>query len=96
MTTNTPNCEYCDDRPKMVGSIACATCSAEYHPDEVGTYEVFHATTYGHDLELDEYGEQRYPDGWYWWACAPGCLPDGEPQGPFETEADASADAKGN
>jgi hypothetical protein len=24
--------------------------------------------------------------GWYWWACFPGCLPDGEPAGPFETE----------
>lgn len=27
--------------------------------------------------------------GWYWWACCPGCLPDGEPQGPYETEAEA-------
>jgi hypothetical protein len=24
--------------------------------------------------------------GWYWWACFPGCLPDGEPMGPFESE----------
>ena len=23
--------------------------------------------------------------GWYWSACWPGCLPDGDPQGPFET-----------
>lgn len=21
--------------------------------------------------------------GWYWWACFPGCLPDGEPEGPY-------------
>ena len=33
-------------------------------------------------------------NGWYWWACFPGCLPDGAPNGPFRTEADALADAR--
>ena len=33
--------------------------------------------------------------GWYWWSCFPGCLPDGEPNGPFATEAEAIADAQG-
>ena len=33
-------------------------------------------------------------DGWYWQACFPGCLPDGEPMGPFATEAEAVADAQ--
>ncbi len=32
--------------------------------------------------------------GWYWWACFPGCLPDGDPSGPFPTEALALADAQ--
>jgi len=32
--------------------------------------------------------------GWYWWSCMPGCLPDSEPIGPFETEAEALADAQ--
>ena len=32
--------------------------------------------------------------GWYWWSCFPGCLPDGDPNGPFETEQEAIADAK--
>jgi hypothetical protein len=32
--------------------------------------------------------------GWYWWPCFPGCLPDGEPIGPFETEAGALVDAQ--
>lgn len=27
--------------------------------------------------------------GWYWWSCFPGCLPDSDPFGPFETEAEA-------
>lgn len=25
-------------------------------------------------------------EGWYWQACWPGCLPDGDPMGPFPTE----------
>jgi len=33
-------------------------------------------------------------EGWYWWACSPGCLPDGEPSGPFATEAEALEDAR--
>jgi hypothetical protein len=33
--------------------------------------------------------------GWYWQPCFPGCLPDGDPIGPFPTEAEAIADAQG-
>lgn len=32
--------------------------------------------------------------GWYWWSCFPGCMPDGDAIGPFETEAEAIADAQ--
>ena len=32
--------------------------------------------------------------GWYWWACLPGCLPDSDPSGPFDTKAEAMADAR--
>jgi len=31
--------------------------------------------------------------GWYWWACLPGCLPDGEAHGPFASSIRAHADA---
>ena len=34
--------------------------------------------------------------GWYWWACFPGCLPDGPPIGPFDTEDDAKVDCVDN
>lgn len=34
--------------------------------------------------------------GWYWHACFPGCLPDGDPNGPFATKADAIEDAQSN
>ena len=33
--------------------------------------------------------------GWYWWPCFPGCHPDGDPVGPFQTERDAVIDAGG-
>jgi hypothetical protein len=39
-------------------------------------------------LELDN------SPGWYWQACFPGCLPDGEASGPFGTEQEALADAQ--
>ena len=32
--------------------------------------------------------------GYYYWFCYPGCLPDSDPIGPFETEAEALADAR--
>jgi hypothetical protein len=32
--------------------------------------------------------------GWYWWACFQGCIPDSEPFGPFDTQAEALADAQ--
>lgn len=35
------------------------------------------------------------PSGWYWWSCQPGCLPDGDPNGPFDTESAAAFDAIG-
>lgn len=42
-----------------------------------GSYETFH----------NNVGD------WWWWTCFPGCLPDGEPLGPFESEDDAVIDA---
>lgn len=34
------------------------------------------------------------PRGWYWWSCFPGCMPDGDPNGPFKTQASAKRDAQ--
>lgn len=33
---------------------------------------------------------------WYWQSCFPGCLPDGEPNGPFATREEAVEDAQAN
>lgn len=35
-----------------------------------------------------------YEAGWYWWACFPGCLPDGDASGPFSTSRLAWKDAR--
>jgi hypothetical protein len=32
--------------------------------------------------------------GWFYWFCFPGCMPEGDPIGPFDTEAEAIADAQ--
>ena len=34
--------------------------------------------------------------GFFWWACFPGCLPDGEKNGPFATRKEALEDAQSN
>ena len=34
----------------------------------------------------DEDDNEPYGEGWYYWYCLPGCLPDSSPIGPFETE----------
>ena len=36
----------------------------------------------------------KSPVGWFWWSCFPGCLPDSEPNGPFDTQDEALADAQ--
>jgi hypothetical protein len=38
--------------------------------------------------------EEHIAGGWFWWACFPGCLPDGPPTGPFATYEEALTDAR--
>jgi len=63
---------------------------------EFGSFEAFYlgndGSAYGRN-HLTEEGTFA-PSGWYWWPCFPGCLPDGEPIGPFETEREAIQDAQ--
>jgi hypothetical protein len=62
-----------------------------------GSFEVF-----WDDSDIPRWGgEPRNYDGdgkpvrpgWYWWACHPGCLPDGEAHGPFARSSQAKDDA---
>lgn len=39
-------------------------------------------------------GSAQAGAGWYYWYCLPGCLPDSDAIGPFDTEAEALEDAR--
>ncbi len=56
--------------------------------------EVFHNPD---DYDIEHYdvfnSDDTLQDGWYWWSCSPGCLPDGDPNGPFDSEIEAQEDA---
>lgn len=63
--------------------------------NEYGSFESFRVNATS-DTYTDNDGDQHQLEpGWYWWACFPGCLPDGEPSGPFATEQEAIDDAQG-
>lgn len=36
----------------------------------------------------------RQPEGWFYWFCFPGCLPDSDMIGPFDSAEEALADAQ--
>ena len=44
---------------------------------------------------FEVFEENACSNKWYWWPCFPGCLPDGEPIGPFDSEQQATTDATG-
>lgn len=54
-----------------------------------GSFEVYWIDS--SDFEEDDTDPMR--PGWYWVACFPGCMPDGEPCGPFATSYKARMDA---
>jgi len=58
-----------------------------------GSFEVFYNDQSGEWYEFQDETGELLPVGWYWWACFPGCIPDGDFSGPFETEEEAIRDA---
>lgn len=76
--------------------------SRESQPHALPNVEIFFLSyeEAGHmnkleDPDFESGMRARYSEGWYWVYGSPGCLWDGEPEGPFETEADAIADIRG-
>lgn len=53
--------------------------------ERFGSFEVF-------EVDAVDATEDREA-GFYWQACFPGCLPDGEPEGPFSDASEAYQDA---
>lgn len=74
----------------------------EDDPHALPNLEIFYAEEgeWGYDdngerCEADDAAEcMLNAEGYYWWACFPGCLPDSEPNGPFESEEEALNDAR--
>lgn len=74
--------------------------SSDSHAGEHWRYEGSEQLNSGFEVfHTDDYPEARDSDGavldegWYWWVCQPGCLPDSEPFGPFLTSHEAFIDA---
>ena len=63
--------------------------SREKDPHALPDVEVFYIA----NTEVADHGGLE--KGWYWWSCFPGCMPDGEANGPFDTAAEALKDARG-
>ena len=47
------------------------------------------------DLERDGEETELQEQGWYFWFCFPGCLPDSDPMGPYASEQLAIDAARG-
>lgn len=65
--------------------------------NEYGSFEVFYKT----EKEIRDEWDSVWINstagrltGWYWWPCFPGCMPDGDPQGPYESEEEATQAAQ--
>lgn len=51
-------------------------------------------TFFAHEGEWENEEGEPNDAGWYYWYCFPGCLPDSDPWGPFETEEEAIEHAR--
>lgn len=57
--------------------------------------EALHRAKLAENPEAECFETAENLAGFYWWTCSPGCLPDSEASGPFETELEAIEDAGG-
>lgn len=76
--------------PEPTGPFPKADSRAGQHSDGNGPFEVFYIDS----TLIQKRGCRHYECGWYWWSCSPGCMPDGEAQGPYATSTEAWQDAK--
>ena len=58
--------------------------------------EVFYVDEVDEEWVDPDDPDRHLPSGWYFWFCLPGCMPDSDPIGPFETEEEAIADCRDN
>ncbi len=76
-------------------SMYYSDAARESEPTALPNVEVFYVSNQSELFDRDDTGAQPCPEvGYYYWYCFPGCLPDSEPFGPFETEDEALQDAR--
>lgn len=63
--------------------------SDESDPHKLPDAEVFYMAEEDIDSSEDQF---TGGEGWYVWACFPGCMPDSEAWGPYKSEAHAVKD----
>lgn len=77
---------------------AYSDVTREDDPYSLPDIEVFHhdctSTEEPCPFASEESAEFECERGWFYWFCFPGCLPDSDAIGPFDTEEDALADAR--
>jgi hypothetical protein len=39
--------------------------------------------------KYEEEGDESIEGGWFYWYCFPGCMPEGPPMGPYDTQEEA-------
>ncbi len=71
----------------------CPFCTSTVIEDGSGQ---FHCEECRDGRTLQGVTPEDIQTGWFYWFCFPGCMPDSEPSGPFETEQDALDDARSN
>lgn len=67
--------------------------TGDRQPYLYGSFEVFWADTATVDTWNEGGLDHTFREGWYWWACFPGCMPDSDQSGPFATSRQALEDA---
>ena len=65
----------------VISNTGRAACEPlyDFDPQTGASIEVFYADR----VLAQSFG--MHSAGWFWWACQPGCLPDGSPTGPLAT-----------
>jgi hypothetical protein len=63
----------------------------ENDPHALPDLEIFRVTQ--KEIATGEWGDTA--PGWYYWFCFPGCMPDSDASGPYATEEEALAAARG-
>jgi hypothetical protein len=71
----------------------CHRFHQEETQEEYGSFEIFWHNGKQDCRDEDSDGSEPLAPGWYWWARFPGCMPDGEANGPFADSRQALQDA---